>query len=40
VPISGISTIPTTQSVPEPSTYALFGLGASALIIAYRRRTA
>jgi hypothetical protein len=27
-------------SVPEPSTYALFGLGASALIIAYRRRTA
>jgi sugar lactone lactonase YvrE len=28
------------QSVPEPSTYALFGLGALALIIAYRRKVA
>jgi len=26
------------QSVPEPSTYVLFGLGALALIVAYRRR--
>ena len=28
------------QSVPEPSTYALFGIGALALIIAYRRKVA
>jgi hypothetical protein len=27
-------------SVPEPSTYALFGLGALALVIAYRRKAA
>ena len=27
-----------TQSVPEPSTYALFGLGALALVIAATRR--
>ena len=27
-------------AVPEPSTYALFGLGALVLVIAYRRRTA
>ena len=26
--------------VPEPSTYALMGLGALALVVAYRRRTA
>jgi hypothetical protein len=26
------------QSVPEPSTYALFGIGALALVVAYRRR--
>jgi hypothetical protein len=26
-------------AVPEPATYALFGLGALALVIAYRRRT-
>jgi hypothetical protein len=26
--------------VPEPSTYALFGLGALALVIAYRRKVA
>jgi hypothetical protein len=30
----------TTAAVPEPSTYALFGLGALALVIAYRRKTA
>ena len=29
-----------TPSVPEPSTYALMGLGALALVVAYRRRTA
>jgi hypothetical protein len=29
-----------TNSVPEPSTYALFGLGALALIVAYRRKVA
>lgn len=29
-----------TASVPEPSTYALMGLGGLALLIAYRRRTA
>jgi len=27
-------------SVPEPSTYVLFGLGALALIVAYRRKVA
>jgi hypothetical protein len=26
--------------IPEPSTYALFGLGALALVIAYRRKMA
>ena len=30
----------TAQLVPEPSTYALFGLGALALVIAYRRKVA
>ena len=29
-----------TQAVPEPSTYALFGLGALALVVAYRRKVA
>ena len=29
-----------TQTVPEPSTYALFGLGALALVVAYRRKVA
>jgi len=29
-----------TYTVPEPSTYALFGLGAMALLIVYRRRKA
>jgi hypothetical protein len=29
-----------TNSVPEPSTYALFGLGALALVVAYRRKVA
>jgi hypothetical protein len=28
------------QSVPEPATYALFGIGALALVIAYRRKVA
>ena len=28
------------QTIPEPSTYALFGLGALALILAYRRKVA
>ena len=28
------------EAVPEPSTYALFGLGALALVIAYRRKVA
>ena len=31
---------PATQAVPEPSTYALFGIGAMALIVAYRRKVA
>ena len=30
----------TNQAAPEPSTYALFGIGALALIIAYRRKVA
>jgi hypothetical protein len=30
----------TVEAVPEPSTYALFGLGAMALIIAFRRKAA
>jgi hypothetical protein len=30
----------TTLPVPEPSTYALFGLGALAMIVAYRRKVA
>jgi hypothetical protein len=30
----------TGTAVPEPSTYALFGLGALALVVAFRRRTA
>ena len=30
----------TSATVPEPSTYALFGLGALALVIAYRRKVA
>jgi hypothetical protein len=28
------------DAVPEPSTYALFGLGALALVVAYRRKVA
>jgi hypothetical protein len=32
--------IPGQSAVPEPSTYALFGLGALALVIAYRRKVA
>ena len=30
----------TVTMVPEPSTYALFGLGALALVVAYRRKVA
>ncbi|MFZ4386776.1 MAG: LamG-like jellyroll fold domain-containing protein [Chthoniobacterales bacterium] len=33
-----VSKLYVAQSLPEPSTYALFGLGAIALIVAYRRR--
>ena len=29
-----------TTAVPEPSTYALFGFGALALVVAYRRKVA
>jgi hypothetical protein len=29
-----------TAAIPEPSTYALFGLGALALVVAYRRKIA
>jgi hypothetical protein len=28
------------NAIPEPSTYALFGLGALALVVAYRRKVA
>ena len=31
---------PSTEAIPEPSTYALMGLGALALVIAYRRKRA
>jgi hypothetical protein len=34
------SEIANLAAVPEPSTYALFGLGALALVIAYRRKVA
>jgi hypothetical protein len=41
---SAFTTIDSSQInltvVPEPSTYALFGLGALAMIVAYRRKTA
>jgi len=36
---NGYATIAYT-SLPEPSTYALFGIGALALVIAYRRKVA
>ena len=29
-----------SSSIPEPSTYALFGIGALALVVAYRRKVA
>jgi len=32
--------VASVDNIPEPSTYALFGLGALALVIAYRRKTA
>jgi len=28
------------KAIPEPSTYALMGLGALALVVAYRRKRA
>jgi hypothetical protein len=37
---SQVSQLYGIQSVPEPSTYTLFGIGALALIIAYRRKVA
>jgi hypothetical protein len=38
--VSNFSATTYTAAVPEPSTYALFGIGALALIIAYRRKVA
>lgn len=38
--ITVLSGIQLEQSVPEPSTYALLGLGALALVVVYRRKTA
>jgi len=35
---SQVSSLYNLQSAPEPSTYALFGIGALAMIVAYRRR--
>jgi len=35
-----IATTPAFQSVPEPSTYALFGLGALGLVVVARRKRA
>jgi len=38
---SGVAgTFQVSTAVPEPSTYALFGLGALALVVAYRRKVA
>jgi hypothetical protein len=37
---ASITVVDTTAAVPEPSTYALFGLGALALVVAYRRKVA
>ena len=36
---NGVSTA-TVSNVPEPSSYALFGIGALVLVIAYRRKVA
>jgi autotransporter-associated beta strand protein len=36
--VGGVNELQATYVVPEPSTYALFGLGALALIVAYRRK--
>ena len=38
--IPGANSIQFGGAVPEPFTYALFGLGALALVIVYRRRSA
>jgi fibronectin-binding autotransporter adhesin len=37
---TGQLSVEASQAVPEPSTYALFGLGALALVVAYRRKVA
>jgi hypothetical protein len=39
-PGASVTVTDTTAAVPEPSTYTLFGIGALALIIAYRRKVA
>ena len=36
----GVVSFNVTAAVPEPSTYALFGIGALALVVVYRRRVA
>jgi len=38
--LSGYALYSSAAAVPEPSTYALLGVGALALILAYRRKTA
>jgi autotransporter-associated beta strand protein len=37
---TGQLSVEASQAIPEPSTYALLGLGALALVIAYRRKKA
>jgi len=37
---ASFSNFSVVNTVPEPSTYALFALGALALVVAYRRRVA
>jgi autotransporter-associated beta strand protein len=36
--VGGVTELQAVYAVPEPSTYALLGLGALALIVAYRRK--
>jgi fibronectin-binding autotransporter adhesin len=38
--VDGVNQLQAMYTVPEPSTYALLGLGALALVIAYRRKIA
>jgi hypothetical protein len=40
VDIDNIRVTSTVSAIPEPSSYALFGLGALALLVAYRRKAA